>query len=132
MAINRVIKHPLQLFSSAHIKDDFSLITEGTVVLSDLLGCHFEKPYLDYFAQCKSDPDSCKAAKVSENLTKNMVLLMGKASSGIADLKGLSSSDLNEVEETTHQLGGDFGGVFRILSNRPKPKKYNAYSDLKN
>ncbi len=96
---------------------DMSVIGEGSQVFSDIMACHFEKPVLDVMSFCKSSPEDCQIAKMTENLSKNVFLLVGKVSELAEMIKEFPSKDDEEFKHQMRTIGADVGTAAQVVFN---------------
>ena len=77
----------------ANIKKDMNLFTEMTEVLEDLSSCHFEKSAFDIMGMCTSNPKACSVATLTQNMSKDMFVLIGKMTSLAEVMEDFPSKD---------------------------------------
>ena len=112
---HQVLTHPLDLFKPENFGNDFNLLTEGTQILTDLHECKFFETFGDIKAQCAEDPDKCAMGQITQNLSKNMFVLIGKLTS-LAELFGnFPSQNNDEFADQMYELGDDAGTLLRSL-----------------
>ena len=99
----------------ANIQEDFNVFGEVAEVFQDLSVCHFEESVFDIMGKCGQDPEACAMPKLTENLTKNMFVLVGKVTSLGESMQGFPAADQGEYKEQMKELGQDAGTVLRIV-----------------
>ena len=91
---------PLNMMASiANIQQDFNMFAEGAEIMENLSKCHFEGPAFDLLHLCNVEAESCTMAKMLENLTKNMFVLVGKMTSMAESLKDFPAKENADFKE---------------------------------
>ena len=94
--------------------------------MSDLSNCKFEQSIFDIMAMCKEvDEDGvskCAMSHITENLTKNMFVLMGKLTGMAETMKDYPAEDPEDYHEQMRELGTDAGTFLRVLYNFQTPE----------
>ena len=109
IAYSDIIHDPFSLLNFSKIHEDLNLFAEGAEIMSDLSNCKFEQSIFDIMAMCKEvDEDGvskCAMSHITENLTKNMFVLIGKMTSLAETLQGFPDADPEQYEdrETKYQ-----------------------------
>ena len=126
VAYSDIINDPFSLLSISKIKEDLNLFAEGAEVMSDLSNCKFEQSVFDLMAMCKEKDENeeslCAMSHITENLTKNMFVLMGKLTGMAETMKDFPSEDPEEYHEQMRELGTDAGTFLRVLYNFQTPE----------
>ena len=121
-----IINDPFSLLDLSKINEDLNLFAEGAEIMSDLAACKFEQSVFDIMAMCKELDDDgvskCAMAHITENLTKNMFVLMGKLTGMAETMKDFPSEDPDEYHEQMRELGTDAGTFVRVLYNFQTPQ----------
>ena len=121
VAMGDIINNPFSVFNIENIHDDLNLFAEGAEIMSDLSECKFEQSVFDVMAMCKEvDEDGaskCAMSHMTENLSKNMFVLMGKLTGMAETMKDFPSEDPEEYHEQMRELGTDAGTFLRVLYN---------------
>ena len=99
----------------ANIQEDFNLFGEMAEVFENLSKCHFEESAFDILALCSASPEACMMPKLSENMTKQMFVLVGKLTSLGETMQGFPAKDTDTFREQTKELGQDLGTTLRIV-----------------
>ena len=127
VAMNDIIQDPFSLLSISKIHEDLNLFAEGAEIMSDLSNCKFEQSVFDIMAMCKELDDEgeskCAMSHMTENLTKNMFVLMGKLTGMAETMKDFPSEDPEEYHEQMRELGTDAGTFLRVLYNFQTPEQ---------
>ena len=80
--INQVAADPMAFFGNmSNIQEDFNMFREMAEVFENLATCRFEESFVDIAGMCISNPEACLFPTLSQNLTKNMFVLVGKITS---------------------------------------------------
>ena len=113
-----IAAHPFSIFTNiADLTEDFNLFAEGAEIFENISTCHFEQSAFDIVHMCEQDPEACAMSKLMENVTKNMFVLMGKATSMAETLKDFPAEDKRDFKEQMTELGGDAGTFTRVFFN---------------
>ena len=99
VSLSDMVHNPMALFEMKNIQADMNLFGEGAEVMQDLSACHFESSFFDLQAMCKTEAKPCEMSNITENLTKNMFVLMGKLTSMAETMKEFPSDDESEYQE---------------------------------
>ena len=130
VAMSDIINDPFSIMSVSKIHEDLNLFAEGAEIMSDLSNCKFEQSYFDIMAMCKEvDEDGvskCAMSHITENLSKNMFVLMGKLTGMAETMKDFPSEDPEEYHEQMRELGTDAGTFLRVLYNFQTPEMAEA------
>ena len=95
-----VIADPMNLITNiANVQEDFNLFAEAAEIFENISKCHFEQSAFDVMHMCTQEPESCTMSKLMENVTKNMFVLMGKATSMAETLKDFPAPDKRDFKE---------------------------------
>lgn len=95
-----IMLHPTFLTDNIlNFGNDFALMTSGFEIMEDVMNCHFEKSGFDLMTFCSSDPDNCKMAKIFENLSKNMFVIMGKMTAMAETMQEFPAEDRRDFKE---------------------------------
>merc|ERR1711907_83598 len=99
----------------ANIQEDFNLFGEMAEVFENLSKCHFEESAFDIMGMCTKDPEACMLPKLTENMSKQMFVLVGKLTSLGETMDGFPSPDVDTFRGQTNDLGSDLGTGLRII-----------------
>ena len=109
-----IIKDPLSMFELKNIKSDLNLFGAAAEVTSALAQCHFEQPFFDIWGMCKEeDSTACAIDTLTQNLTKNMFVLVGKMTQMGESMTEMKTADQSEYEEIMKEMGTDCGTMLR-------------------
>ena len=113
-----MVMHPADALSNiTDVANDFNLFAEGAEVLENFSGCHFEGPAIEIMSFCSANPDACAITALMENLTKNLVILIGKLS-GIAEIFGeIPAETIEDNHDIFMQIGDTLGTLVRTFFN---------------
>ena len=114
--LSGIVMDPMAALGNiANVQEDFNIFGEVAEVFQDLSVCHFEESVFDIIGECTANPDACAMPKLTENLTKNMFVLVGKVTSLGESMQGFPAADQGEFKEQIKELGQDAGTVLRIV-----------------
>ena len=113
IALGKIMKNPLSMFEMKNIKADMNLFGEAAEVASDLSGCHFEQSFFDIYGMCKEDKEACAMPKLTENLTKNMFVIVGKMTQMAETMTEMKDAEGSEYDELMREVGADYGTMLR-------------------
>ena len=65
----------------------------------------------------------CAMTKITENLTKNMFVLMGKMTAMAETMKEFPSEDEDEYKEQMREIGTDAGTFLRVIYDYKTPEQ---------
>ena len=109
-----IIQDPLSMFELKNIKSDLNLFGAAAEVTSDLAQCHFEQPFFDIWGMCKEEGSTaCEIETLTQNLTKNMFVLVGKMTQMGESLTEMKTANQSEYEEIMKEMGTDCGTMLR-------------------
>ena len=132
VAMGDIIHDPFSLLDISKLHEDLNLFAEGAEIMSDLSNCKFEQSIFDIMAMCKEvDEDNvskCAMSHMTENLTKNMFVLMGKLTGMAETMNDFPSEDPEEYSQQMKELGSDAGTFLRVLYNFQTPEQAEASS----
>jgi hypothetical protein len=129
VAVSQFVNNPLAMFEMKNIKEDMNLFGEGAEIMEDLSACHFEQSFFDVWGMCQDNKEICAMSQITENLTKNMFVLMGKMTAMAETMKEFKPTEdgeeLNEEEyyENMREIGTDAGTFFRVIYNYQTPEQ---------
>ena len=113
ITLGGIVKDPLSMFELKNIKSDLNLFGAAAEVTSDLAQCHFEHPFFDLWGMCKEDETTCAIDTLTQNLTKNMFVLVGKMTQMGESMTEMKGADQAEYEEIMKEMGTDCGTMLR-------------------
>ena len=114
------------MFELKNIQSDLNMFGEMAEVAADLSECHFEQPFFDLWTLCKEDKDACAMPAITENLTKNMFVIIGKLTQmGETFTEMKTTEDPAEYNEQMKEVGNICGTMLRDIFafKGPAPSK---------
>ena len=121
VAMSDIIHDPFSLFNMKHVQEDINIMSESAEIMNDLSNCKFQQSVFDIMSMCKEkDEDGarkCDMAHMTENLSKNMFVLMGKMTGMAEMMKDYPAEDPDEYNMQMKELGTDAGTFLRVLYN---------------
>ena len=89
-------------------------------IMENLSICRFEESPIDLMTFCTVDTTRCAPQKLSENMSKNMFVLIGKMTSMAENLEGFPAKENEKFKDQMHEFGQDAGTFTRVLFNFSK------------
>ena len=89
--------------------------------MENLSTCHFEQSVFDIMQECNDNEESCKIDAITQNLTKDMFVLMGKVTSMAETVKDFPADDNGDFKEQMREFGSDAGTFLRVIFNYRSP-----------
>lgn len=86
-------------------------------IFEDLSTCHFEKSAFDLMSMCTKDPKACAFPTITQNLSKDMFVLVGKLTSMAEVLQDFPSKDREDFGEQMMEVGSTTGTTLRVMFN---------------
>merc|ERR1740123_1047593 len=117
VALYGVVADPMSVISGGDINKDFNLFTQGAEVLENLSACHFEESVFDIMQECSGDEELCTIGAITQNLSKDMFVLMGKLTSIAETIEGFPADDNGDFKEQMREFGSDAGTALRVVFN---------------
>ena len=77
---------------------DMHLFGAASQIASDMVKCNFQEPLVDLYHWCFSGDGECGVSLLSENLSTNMFVLMGKATSMAETFKDFPTDDTEDFK----------------------------------
>lgn len=123
-----IIQDPLSMFELKNLKSDLNLFGAAAEVTSDLAQCHFEQPFFDIWGMCTGSDDEvsedaddldaeaagpCAIPTLTQNLTKNMFVLVGKLTQMGESFTEMKGAEQKEFEEICKEVGDGMGTIVR-------------------
>ena len=91
--------------------------------MENLGSCHFEMSIFDVIEECTNDEDACTIGAITQNLSKDMFILMGKMTSVAETVQGFPADDQGEFKEQMKEFGSDAGTLLRVIFNYDAKKQ---------
>ena len=89
--------------------------------MENLSTCHFEQSVFDLMQECNDSEDACKIETITQNLTKDMFVLVGKMTSMAETVKDFPADDNGDFKEQMREFGSDAGTFLRVIFNYRSP-----------
>merc|ERR1711988_855933 len=81
------------------------------------MGCHFEKSAFDIMTECTKDPKACALTTITQNLSKDMFVLVGKLTSLAEVMQDFPAKDKEDFSEQMMEFGSTAGTWSRVMFN---------------
>ena len=101
----------------SNIQEDFNMFARMAEIMENLSICRFEESPIDIMTFCTTDATKCTPQKLSENMSKNMFVLIGKMTSMAENLEGFPAKENEKFKDQMHEFGQDAGTFTRVLFN---------------
>ena len=111
----------------ANIQKDVNMFAQLAEIMENLSVCHFEGAIFDILSVCQKDAKACSMATITQNMSKDMFVLIGKMTSLAEVLQGFPSKDKYDFEEQMKELGGTGGAWARVMFNFHHPGEQNTH-----
>lgn len=122
MAVQGLFKNPIKTFSSiANIQNDVKEFSQLAEIMENLSTCKFEKAGIDIVTMCTKDMSACSLSTLTQNVSKDMFVLVGKLTSLAEMFQDFPSKDKWEFEEECRELGATAGTWARVVFNYHQP-----------
>ena len=122
MAMKGLFFNPIETIQNGDLAASLNIFAEGTEVMENLVSCKFEQSAMDIMAMCKADEEACAVPKLTENLTQNMFVLMGKLTEAAELIKDFPAEDEEEYEAQMYEFGSDAGTLLRTVFDFEAPR----------
>merc|ERR1712072_1379078 len=90
-------------------------------IMENLSVCHFEQPAFDVLSMCTKDFTACDISTITQNMSKDMFVLIGKMTSLAEIMQGFPSADKYDFAEQMKELGSTGGTWARVMFNFHHP-----------
>ena len=117
VALHSVVADPMSVITSGDFTKDFNLFAQGAEVMENLSSCHFEESVFDIMQECNEDEELCTIGAITQNLSKDMFILMGKMTSIAETVQGFPADDQGDFKEQMREFGSDAGTALRVIFN---------------
>ena len=82
LSMEHFVSDPLSAIGNiANIQEDMNIFAKMTEVMENLATCHFEQSAFDLMQLCTKDKKACNMQTLTQNLSKDMFVLVGKMTS---------------------------------------------------
>ena len=120
--LEHVMTDPMAAFGNmVDIQKDMNMFTQMAEIMENLSVCHFEQSAFDIMSLCTKDFKACDMGTITQNMSKDMFVLIGKMTSLAEIMQGFPSKDKYEFEEQMRELGGTGGTWARVMFNFHHP-----------
>lgn len=100
LSMEHLVTDPLGAVNNiANIQEDVNVFAKMAEVMENLSTCHFEKSAFDLMTMCTKNADACKFATLTQNLSKDMFVLVGKMTSLAEIMQDFPSKDREDFGE---------------------------------
>lgn len=119
----------------ADIQKDVNIFTSMAEVMENMSVCHFEKPAFDILSLCNKDKKACTMQQLTQNMSKDMFVLIGKMTSLAEVMQDFPAKDRYDFNEQMRELGSTGGAWARVIFNFHHPGEdtsthhYHHHSD---
>ena len=118
LSMEHLVSDPLGAFGNiANIQEDMNIFAKMAEVMENLSTCHFEQSAFDIMQLCTKDPLACNMQTLTQNLSKDMFVLVGKMTSLAEVMQDFPSKDRYDFEEQMSELGSTGGTWARVMFN---------------
>ena len=94
----------------------FNVFNQGMEVFNSFQSCSIQQSLDDITTFCSVHPTACTGQALMDNVTKNMFVLMGKATEVTTIIQEFPAETAAELYTQTSSLGNIVGTVLRLLS----------------
>ena len=127
VTFENIIGNPMSAFGDVvDIQKDFNLFAQAAEIMENLSVCHFEQAPFDIMSLCAKDKKACDFGTITQNLSKDMFVLIGKMTSLAEILEDFPSKDRYDFEEQMSELGNTCGTWGRVMFNFHHPGEETA------
>ena len=118
ITFQNLMTNPLSAFSDvANIQKDMNIFAEMAEVMENLSTCHFEQSAFDIMSLCTKDSKACSMGTLTQNMSKDMFVLVGKMTSLAEVMQDFPSKDKEDFEDQMRELGSTGGTWARVMFN---------------
>ena len=111
-----MVTNPLSVVTNiADIQKDVNIFTQMAEVMENLSVCHFEKPAFDLLSFCTKDSKVCEISQLTQNMSKDMFVLIGKMTSLAEIMQDFPAKDRMDFSEQMQELGSTGGAWARVI-----------------
>ena len=115
VSLYSVVADPMSVITGGDFTKDFNLFAQAAEVMENLSSCHFEQSVFDIMQECNDNPEDCTIGAVTQNLSKDMFVLMGKLTSVAETVQGFPADDNGDFKEQMREFGSDAGTALRVI-----------------
>jgi hypothetical protein len=118
ISMEGLVMDPLHTVTNlVNIQEDVNIFAKMAEVFENLSTCHFEKSGFDLLAMCTKDPKACAFTTMTQNVSKDMFVLVGKFTSLAEVMQDFPSKDREDFGEQMMELGSTGGTWARVMFN---------------
>ena len=122
ITFQNIIGDPLSVVGQAvDIQKDVNMFAQMAEIMENMSTCHFEQPAFDIMSLCTKDNTACSLSTLTQNMSKDMFVLIGKMTSLAEILQDFPSKDKNDFFEQMRELGSTGGTWGRVIFNFHHP-----------
>lgn len=122
ITFQNVLGDPLSLFTDAlDIQKDVNYFAQMAEIMEDMTNCKFEQPAIDILSLCTKDSTACSLTTLTQNMSKDMFVLIGKLTSLAEILQDFPSKNKDDFFEEMRELGSTGGTWGRVIFNFHHP-----------
>lgn len=115
LSMEHLVTDPLSAFGNiANIQEDMNIFAKMAEVMENLSTCKFEQSAFDIMSLCTKDSNACKMTTLTQNVSKDMFVLVGKMTSLAEVLQDFPSKDRYDFEDQMRELGNTAGTWARV------------------
>ena len=116
--IEQLMFNPLSAFQDiSNIQKDFNVFAQSAEVMENLSTCKFEQAAFDVMTLCAKDAHACSIATLTQNMSKDMFILIGKMTSLAEVMQDFPSKDKYDFEDQMKELGSTGGSWAKVIFN---------------
>jgi hypothetical protein len=126
ITFSHIIDDPFSLLDMKNIRNDIDLFAEGAEIIADISGCNFEQFGVDTKVWCEADSEGvsqCSVSNMVDNVSTNMIFLMGKLTKLAEMMPDFPSNDPNQYYDQMNQIGLDAGTFVRVVYGYKTPSQ---------
>ena len=134
VTFQNIVANPMSIIGDAiDIQKDVNMFAQMAEIMENLSVCHFEQPAFDIMSLCTkkpADPEAagaCDIATLTQNMSKDMFVLIGKMTSLAEILQDFPSKDQLDFEEQMRELGSTGGTWTRVIFNFHHPGEQTTH-----
>lgn len=94
----------------------FPMFGQVVQIADNLQNCGLKSSFEDIEKFCYANEDNCSTTTLMNNLTKNMLSIVGKVTEAGEVLKEFPDPDVENFYAQTNQLGSEIGSIVRTVS----------------
>ena len=116
IALEQLLANPLGILDDlADIQKDVNVFAQSAEIMENLSVCHFEQPAFDIMTLCTKDMKACDLGTITQNMSKDMFVLIGKMTSLAEIMQDFPAKDRMDFNEQMQELGSTGGAWARVI-----------------